>query len=83
VSPTDARKVATSATSTYSHGSISAFSASSLRDRLAECRKAGQRGVPHDELLHYFREAAEALDYLHHKGVLHRNVKPDRRCAAA
>jgi serine/threonine protein kinase/formylglycine-generating enzyme required for sulfatase activity len=49
----------------------------SLRDRLKECKAAGLGGVPHDELLKYVAEAAEALDYLHEKNVLHRDIKPD------
>jgi hypothetical protein len=48
-----------------------------LRHRLNQCREAGLPGVPVNELLAYFREAAEALDYLHGKQVLHRDVKPD------
>ncbi len=49
----------------------------SLRDRLRKARKAGQGGLPMEELAPLFREAAEALDYLHGKGALHRDIKPD------
>jgi serine/threonine protein kinase len=49
----------------------------SLRDRAKECRKAGQPGIPLVELLNYFREAADALDFLHAQKVLHRDIKPD------
>src|SRR5437588_513503 len=34
----------------------------SLRERLRRCRNDGLGGVPPEELLVYFREAAEALD---------------------
>src|SRR5262249_47738952 len=46
----------------------------SLRDRLRECSDAG---VPLPELMTYLREACEALDYLHARRVIHRDVKPD------
>jgi hypothetical protein len=49
----------------------------SVQDRLDACIKAGLPGMPVEELLVYIREACEALDFLHGKQVLHRDVKPD------
>lgn len=34
-------------------------------------------GIPRVELTQYFRDAALGLDYLHQKGICHRDVKPD------
>jgi serine/threonine protein kinase len=48
-----------------------------LRARLRACVRAGQGGIPADELLSYLKEAAEALDFLHARHVLHRDIKPD------
>lgn len=48
-----------------------------MRDRFEECRREGLPGIPRDELLGYFGEAAEALDVLnteHH--LQHLDVKP-------
>jgi serine/threonine protein kinase/formylglycine-generating enzyme required for sulfatase activity len=49
----------------------------SLRDRLEACRSEELTGIPHDELLAYFRDAAEGLDFLHSQKVLHRDIKPE------
>ncbi len=49
-----------------------------LKERLKAYQGMGRDGIPEDELLKYFTEAAQALDYLHsHRPVfLHRDIKP-------
>src|SRR5439155_6659439 len=49
----------------------------SIRGLLKDCKQLGQNGIPLPQLLGYFHDAAEALDYLHRCRVLHRDVKPD------
>jgi serine/threonine protein kinase len=49
----------------------------SLRDELRGCQRKGLTGVPAAKLLAHVEEAAEALDYLHGRGLLHRNITPD------
>jgi hypothetical protein len=48
----------------------------SLEDRFKECRATGLPGIPIEELLRYFTEAAEALDFLHQQKLSHRDIKP-------
>lgn len=48
----------------------------SLHDRFKECIAAGKPGIPAEELLTYFSEAAEALDYLRDAKLAHRDIKP-------
>jgi serine/threonine protein kinase len=48
-----------------------------LQDRFRECRAEGLPGIPRDELLAYFADAAEALDMIVAKYELqHLDVKP-------
>jgi serine/threonine protein kinase len=48
-----------------------------LRDRLKQCHEKSMGGLPLDELMPYIKEAAQAVDYLHERKVLHRDIKPD------
>jgi tRNA A-37 threonylcarbamoyl transferase component Bud32 len=48
----------------------------SLEDWLQGCKAAGLPGIPPAELLAYFAEAAEALDFLHGQQLMHGDVKP-------
>ncbi len=48
----------------------------SLSDRDQECKAEGLKGIPLDELVAYFGQAAEALDYLDAQHVAHRDIKP-------
>jgi len=48
-----------------------------LRDRMKECQAKGLPGIPSEELLSYFRDAAVGVDFLHWQGVLHRDIKPE------
>ena len=48
-----------------------------MRDRIKQCQAQNLPGIPRDELLMYFADAAEGLDFLHAHKVFHRDIKPD------
>jgi serine/threonine protein kinase len=50
----------------------------SLKDRLKAYKAMGKVGIPEDELLKFFTETAQAIDYLHRQTpvMLHRDIKP-------
>jgi serine/threonine protein kinase len=49
----------------------------SLADRLTHHQEQGRTGVPPEELIPVFEQAADALDYLHSESVSHRDIKPE------
>src|SRR5438132_12396253 len=49
----------------------------SLRDRLKELRRAGEKGMAPFPLLGHISEVAQVLDSLHGKNILHRDIKPN------
>ena len=48
----------------------------SLQDRFKKCREDGLPGIPFDEMVAYFLEAGEAIDFLHSQKLTHRDIKP-------
>ena len=49
----------------------------SLSDLQKKPLNEGKPGIPLEELLRYFSEAAEAIDHLHASQILHRDIKPE------
>jgi hypothetical protein len=47
-----------------------------LLDRFDQVRVEGLAGIPKEELLEYFHQAASGIDYLHERNIHHRDIKP-------
>jgi len=47
-----------------------------LLDMLERYRQDGQPGIPLKQLIKWIYEAADGLDFLHEKGIYHRDIKP-------
>jgi serine/threonine protein kinase len=57
---------------------VSEMADSSLKERFTTYQRAGEAGIPREELIEYLCEAAEALDYLSESWSLqHLDVKPE------
>jgi hypothetical protein len=50
----------------------------SVKDRFDVCTENGSPGIPRQELLHYVRDAADALDFMSEQhGLQHLDIKPE------
>jgi len=57
---------------------VSELAEQSLKERFEECKDGPSGGIPHEELLVYMRDTADALDYMSEKHSLqHLDVKPE------
>jgi len=43
---------------------------------LSEYQRQGEQGIPLNKLIKWMYEAADGLDFLHEKGIYHRDIKP-------
>ncbi|MBN2296792.1 MAG: serine/threonine protein kinase, partial [Pirellulales bacterium] len=57
---------------------VTELAESSIKDRFEECRQEGMPGIPHEELIGYLSDTADALDYIcKHYSLQHLDIKPE------